>query len=211
MMIGVDAASLTALAAVVVIDVVLSGDNAIIIGLAVAGLPREKRARIIMLGIAAATVLRIGFALVAVPLLRVIGLTLAGGLLLLWVVWKMWRELWAEHVAAKSGAANCGSASPPPPQLPTKTAGQAVLQIVLADVSMSLDNVLAVAGAAREHPWVLVVGLGLSVALMAVASTLVARLLSRYRWLAFVGLAVIAVVAVSMIWQGGVRVWHVAA
>jgi YjbE family integral membrane protein len=198
---------------VVMIDIVLAGDNAIVIGLAAAGLPREQRSRAILVGIIAATVLRIAFAAVTTQLLKIIGLLLAGGLLLLWVSWKMWRELREsrhseefEAVGPQSdGDRNendaCGGG------VPRKTFAAAAWQIVLADVSMSLDNVLAVAGAAREHPGVLIVGLALSIALMGVAASFIARLLNRYRWIAYVGLAIIVYVAFEMIYRGALELW----
>ncbi len=183
---------LTALIQVVLIDLVMSGDNAIIIGMAVAGLPKESRTKIIFWGVVGATVLRIGFAAVTTQLLQIIGLTLAGGLLLLWVAYRMYRELRSkgrpeahDEAAAKS-----------------KTAGQAMLQIIAADVSMSLDNVLAVAGAARDHTVVLWIGLVLSVLLMAVASNFIARILDRYHWIAWIGFLIILYVAGDMIWDG---------
>jgi YjbE family integral membrane protein len=198
--IELDAAALSAFFQVIVIDVVLSGDNAIIIGLAVAGLPKEKRGRIIMIGILAATVLRILFALVATQLLAIIGLTLAGGLLLLWVAWKMWRELRApKHDDSELNEAEKKAVGKKP--------SDAIKQIIIADVSMSLDNVLAVAGAAREHPEILIFGLILSIALMAVAASFIAKLLGRYHWIAYVGLAVIAYVAIEMIYKGGDQVF----
>ncbi len=189
---GADA--LTALAQVILIDLVMSGDNAIIIGMAVAGLPKENRTRIIFWGVAGATVLRIGFALMTTQLLQIIGLTLAGGLLLLWVAWRMYRELRAK---GQSESAYAESAAKAP-----KTAGQAMLQIIAADISMSLDNVLAVAGAARDHKAVLWIGLALSVLLMAVASNLIARILDRHHWVAWLGFAIIVYVAGTMIWTG---------
>jgi YjbE family integral membrane protein len=194
-------AALLALAQVVVIDLVLAGDNAVIIGLAAAGLPPEQRRRAILVGIAAATAMRIGFAYVAVELLAIVGLVLAGGILLLWVSWKMWRELRASARATERAAFD--EAGAPPAR---KTFAQAAWQIVLADVSMSLDNVLAVAGAAREHPGVLVVGLLLSIVLMGVAANLIARLLHNHRWIAYVGLAIVLYVACDMIWRGSVEV-----
>ncbi len=196
-----------ALLAVIGIDLVLAGDNAIVIGLAAAGLPKELRGRAILVGILAATVLRIGFAAAATQLLQIVGLLLAGGLLLLWVCWKMWKELQDGHGADCATEAltgedlNCDGVVAGGP---TKTFGQAALQIVVADVSMSLDNVLAVAGAAREHPSVLVIGLGLSIALMGLAASFIARLLNKHRWIAYVGLAIIVYVAGKMIWEG----WH---
>lgn len=185
--------SAMALLEVVLIDLVMSGDNAVIIGLAVAGLPKKSRAKVILWGVAGATLLRIGFALVASQLLQIIGLTLAGGLLLLWVAWRMFRELAAKTSHDAAGAS---------PSAPPKTVRQAMLQIVVADVSMSLDNVLAVAGAARDHVAVLWIGLGLSVLLMAVASNLIAGLLERHRWVAWIGFAIVVYVAGTMIWDG---------
>ena len=189
---------IAALAFVVVIDVVLAGDNAIVVGIAVAGLPPQRRRRAIIIGIAAATVLRIVFAFLALQLLDVIGLVFAGGLLLLWVAWKLYRELRQSQTAGEAGHA----AGAPPRQ---KTMRQAITQIVIADLSMSLDNVLAVAGVARTQaaPWVLVAGLVLSVALMGLASHLIARLVARFPNLSWIGVAIIAIVALRMIWEGG--------
>jgi YjbE family integral membrane protein len=185
-----------ALATVIIIDLVLAGDNAVVVGMAAAGLPTELRRKAIVLGIGAAALLRILFAVFATKLLAIIGLTLTGGILLLWVVWKLAREIMAERRTAESQ----GTALVVPP---AKDLRHALIQIVVADVSMSLDNVLAVAGAARQHIEVLVIGLALSVALMGVAATLVARLLHRFFWIAYVGLAIIAWVAIRMIWEGG--------
>jgi YjbE family integral membrane protein len=186
----------TALFQVIMIDLVLAGDNAVIIGLAAAGLPEGQRARAILVGIIAATVLRIAFASVAIELLEIVGLLFAGGILLLWVCWRMWRELreGQQHAVAD------GAAKP-------KTFAQAAWQIVVADISMSLDNVLAVAGAARDHPYVLIVGLGLSILLMGVAASFIARLLQKHRWIAYVGLAIILYVAGDMIWRGALEIW----
>lgn len=195
---------LWALAQVLLIDVVLAGDNAVVVGMAAAGLPPEQRRRAILLGIGAATVLRIGFALVTTQLLAIVGLTLAGGLLLLWVCWKMWRELThrrEEHAAAAAGAAGAAGGRP-------KGLRQAITQILVADVSMSLDNVLAVAGAAKDHLEVLVIGLAISVVLMGVAATLIARLLDRFHWIAWIGFLLILYVALDMIWSGSFEVWH---
>ncbi|WP_041798601.1 TerC family protein [Rhodopseudomonas palustris] len=196
---------LTALAQVIMIDLVLAGDNAVVIGLAAAGLPKAQRNKAILIGIIAATVLRIAFASVTVQLLQIIGLLLAGGVLLLWVCWKMWRELRTNHASDddtdEDRSLNGTSGAP------TKTLGQAVWQITLADVSMSLDNVLAVAGAAREHPIILVFGLALSIALMGLAATFIARLLQNHRWIAYVGLAIILYVALDMIYRGALEVW----
>ena len=197
------ASAMTALFQVIMIDLVLAGDNAIVIGLAAAGLPKEQRAKVIFIGIAAATLLRIGLALITTQLLGVVGLLLAGGILLLWVSWKMWRELKANAHSEEEAAARAlegestGAAHPP-----RKTLKQAVWQIIVADFSMSLDNVLAVGGAAREHPWVLVFGLALSIALMALAASWIARLLQKHHWVGYAGLAIIVYVAFEMIWRG---------
>ncbi len=191
-------AALSAFAQVVMIDLVLAGDNAIIIGLAAAGLPKEQRAKAVMVGVAAATVLRILFAGITTQLLQIVGLLFAGGLLLAWVAYKMYREL--RHQSAQEALGEEATAEP-------KTFFQAATQIVVADISMSLDNVLAVAGAAREHPAVLVLGLALSVVLMGFASTLIARLLGKHRWIAWVGLAVIVYVAIDMMLRGGQEIW----
>jgi YjbE family integral membrane protein len=193
-------AALAALVQVILIDLVLAGDNAVVIGMAAAGLPSAQRRRAILVGIAAATAMRIGFAYVALELLAIVGLVLAGGILLLWVSWKMWRELRASSRAEED--ASFDEAVTPP----RKTFAHAVRQIVLADVSMSLDNVLAVAGAAREHPGVLVLGLLLSILLMGVAANLIARLLHKHRWIAYVGLAIVLYVALDMIWRGSMEV-----
>ncbi len=208
--------ALLALGQVIMIDLVLAGDNAIVIGLAAAGLPKEQRTKAIIIGIVAATVLRIAFASVTTQLLQIVGLLLAGGILLLWVCWKMWRELrdggqhhdatelvTGEDINADGSVGGRG---------PTKTLGQAAWQIIIADVSMSLDNVLAVAGAARDHPNVLIIGLILSIALMGLAASFIARLLNNHRWIAYVGLVIILYVAGDMIWRGTEEVWpHVLA
>jgi YjbE family integral membrane protein len=242
-------AELTALVQVVIIDVALAGDNAIVVGMAAAGLAAEERRRAIVWGIVAATVLRIVFALFTTQLLQIVGLLFAGGILLLWVCWKLWRELRADHAAEAAaleqveaaeadgdGAAGSDGAPPLPlapyregrgdskvegrgdsngtgeggakAAVPTKTFRQAVTQIVLADVSMSLDNVLAVAGTARDHIEVLIVGLALSVALMGLAANFVARLLHRHRWIAYVGLLIILYVSLKMMWDGGHEIWN---
>jgi YjbE family integral membrane protein len=179
------------------IDLVLAGDNAVVIGLAAAGLEPKQRARAILIGILAATVLRIAFAAFTIELLEIVGLLLAGGILLLWVCWKMWRELRKPSHAHGGEGASAG--------LGNKTLAQAAWQIVVADVSMSLDNVLAVAGAAREHPTALVFGLGLSIVMMGVAASLIASLLERNRWIAYVGLAIILYVAGDMIYRGSLE------
>lgn len=197
--------ALVAFFKVIMIDLVLAGDNAIVIGMAAAGLPKEMRAKAILVGIIAATVLRILFAMVAVQLLQVIGLVLVGGILLLWVCWKMWRELReAQHNDDDDGTAISEDFEHDGPTTPRakKTFAQAAWQIVIADISMSLDNVLAVAGAAREHPWVLVSGLALSIALMGLAASFIAKLLGKYKWIAYVGFAIILYVALEMIYRG---------
>jgi YjbE family integral membrane protein len=203
--------ALTAFFKVVMIDLVLAGDNAIVIGLAAAGLPKAQRNKAILVGVAAATVLRIMFAVVAVQLLKVIGLVLVGGLLLLWVCWKMWREIRGGHAQETEGAeAVTGTDIDADGKIAghtkAKTFGQAAWQILIADISMSLDNVLAVAGAAREHPIVLIFGLGLSIALMGFAASFIAKLLNSYRWIAYVGLLIIVYVAIDMIVRGSLEV-----
>jgi YjbE family integral membrane protein len=207
-------AGFAALLQVIAIDLVLAGDNAIVIGLAAAGLPADQRKRAILIGVVAATVLRILFAAITVQLLAVVGLLLAGGILLLWVCWKMWRELRTSHAdeedateslsdgGVKGDRAAAGSG-------PKKTLMQAAIQIVIADVSMSLDNVLAVAGAARDHFSVLVIGLVLSIALMGLAASFIAKLLHRHRWIAYVGLLIILYVALDMVYRGAMEVWPV--
>ena len=201
----ISAAELSALLQVIVVDLVLAGDNAIVVGLVAAGLPAKDRARVIALGIVAATLMRVAFAAVTVQLLQIVGLLLAGGLLLLWVAWKMWREIRARREEALS---------PPPPghepavagHAPPKRMRDAIVQIVVADVSMSLDNVLAVAGIARDHTWVLVVGLVLSVAFMGLAAAWIARQLEHRPWIAYVGLAIIFYVAMAMIVEGAQQI-----
>jgi YjbE family integral membrane protein len=200
-------AAITTLIQVVMIDLVLAGDNALVIGLAAAGLPAKQRKRAIVFGILAATALRIICASVATQLLEIVGLLLAGGIVLLWVCWKMWRELRApsqdlhradempvDYAVGRNSTVAAG--------LHRKTFGQAALQIMAADFSMSLDNVLAIAGAAREHPFILVFGLLLSIALMGLAAGLIARLLRKHRWIAYIGLAIILYVACEMIYRG---------
>jgi YjbE family integral membrane protein len=194
--------AIAALLQVIAIDLVLAGDNAVVIGLAAAGLAQAQRARAILVGILAATALRIVFAFFATQLLDIVGLLLAGGILLLWVSWKMGRELRAPSHRQVDAALTTGNA-----RVPRKSFAQAAWQIVLADVSMSLDNVLAVAGAARDHPAALVFGLALSIVLMGVAASLIARLLNKHRWIAYGGLAVILYVALHMIWRGALEVW----
>jgi YjbE family integral membrane protein len=194
---------LIALLQVILIDLVLAGDNAIVVGIAASRVAPEQRSRVIFWGIAAAVALRIAFAAVTVQLLAIIGLTLAGGILLLWVCWKMFRELRHEPSAKPLGAAAVLAED--------RTRGplglwSAVTQIVIADVSMSLDNVLAVAGAAKGHTWVLVAGLAIAVVLMAVAATYIAKLLARFPWITWIGLVIIAYVALEMMWRGSLEV-----
>lgn len=184
---------LAALAQVVMIDIALAGDNAVVVGLAVAGLPPQQQRRAIVVGIAGATVIRVALGAVTLQLLEIIGLTLAGGLLLLWVCFRMYREL-------RGVGASHGKSRRP------KKLSQAMLQIMVADLSMSLDNVLAVAGAAHGSEWVLVLGLGLSVVLMGFAAGLIAKLLERYRSIAWIGLAIVVFVALRMVWEGSHQV-----
>src|SRR5689334_14433209 len=191
--------AVTAFLEILFIDIVLAGDNAIVVGALAAGLPAEQRKKVILIGVAAALVLRVVFALIVSQLLQVVGLVLAGGILLLWVAWKMYRELRHKDESAGSdevaGDEHSGLK-------PAKSFTSAAWGVALADVSMSLDNVLAVAGAAREHPYVLVFGLILSVLLMGVAANFIARYIDRYRWIAWAGLLVILWVALKMIYQG---------
>ena len=203
--------ALTAFLQVVMIDLVLAGDNAVVIALAAAGLHESQRNKAILAGIFAATILRIGFASITVQLLEIIGLLLAGGILLLWVCWKMWRELRTSPTQQNANAAlndqdinSAGMISGPS----RKTLGQAIWQITIADVSMSLDNVLAVAGAAREHPVILIFGLGLSIALMGLAASFIAGLLQKHRWIAYLGLLIILYVAFDMCYRGTQEVWQ---
>ncbi|NBB52617.1 YjbE family putative metal transport protein [Rhizobium sp. CRIBSB] len=206
------ASQLTALGQVLMIDLVLAGDNAVAVGLAAAALAPELRKKAILIGLAAAVVLRILFALVTVQLLAIVGLLLAGGVLLMWVCWKMWRELreqathdQAEAEAELELAMQIEHGKGPSPEelgLKRKTFGAALLQIMIADVTMSLDNVLAVAGAAHEHPWIMVFGLVLSIALMGIAATYIAKLLQKYRWIGYVGLVIVLYVALHMMWDG---------
>jgi YjbE family integral membrane protein len=196
-----DPTALAAFFQVLMIDLVLAGDNAIVVGALAAGLPPEQRRKVIMIGVLAALVLRIAFALIVTQLLQVIGLILVGGLLLLWVAWRMWRDLHHEGESWGSeeilGDEHAGLR-------PAKSFVGAVWAVAVADVSMSLDNVLAVAGAAKEHPGILIVGLIFAVALMGVAANFIARIIERYRWIAYLGLAVILYVALKMIYEGWV-------
>ena len=191
---------------VIFVNLVLSADNAIVVGIAVAGLPARNRLRVMTIGIAGATLLRIVFALFTVQLLGVVGLKLAGGLLLLWICWKLWRELRTGRLIEphQQGPHEVPVHDPDAPATaaPPKTMQQAMMQIIVAYVSMSLDNVLAVAGVAREDSWVLVAGLALSVVFMGLAAAVIARLLARFQWIAYIGLAVIFYVALRMILEG---------
>nr|WP_315474320.1 YjbE family putative metal transport protein [uncultured Sandarakinorhabdus sp.] len=194
--------ALSAFGQVVLIDVVLAGDNAIVVGALAAGLPATQRKKVILIGIIAALVLRIIFALAVTQLLQIVGLILAGGLLLLWVAWRMWREINPRTAMIDVPGSDSDDfvATDAPP--PAKSFAAAAWSVALADVSMSLDNVLAVAGAAREHPDILIAGLVLSVALMGIAANIIAQYIERYRWIAYVGLVVIVYVAFKMIWEG---------
>ncbi len=192
---GVSASQAWALLAVIGIDVALAGDNAVIVGMAAAGLPPEQRRRAIVLGIGAAALMRIGFALVTTQLLQITELLFVGGLLLMWVCWKMFRDLRTGHEATSENAAKAFGAKP-------KSFASAMWTIVVADVSMSLDNVLAVAAAAREHPSIMAFGLLLSVVLMGLAASFIARLLDRHRWIGWAGLLLIVYVALRLIWDG---------
>ncbi|MDZ4375373.1 MAG: TerC family protein [Phenylobacterium sp.] len=201
-------AAMSALFQVLMIDLVLAGDNAVAVGLAAGGLPAEQRKKAILYGLIAAVVLRIGFALITTQLLGIVGLLFAGGVLLLWVCWKMWREM-RDHAEPEEAAAEAVLDNDPTTE-PAKAIAvrqpkkfrDAFIQILIADVSMSLDNVLAVAGAAREHPGILVFGLILSIALMGVAATWIARLLHKHRWIGYVGLVIVLYVAAHMMWEG---------
>jgi YjbE family integral membrane protein len=192
-------AALAAFGQVLLIDLVLAGDNAIVVGALAAGLPAQQRRQVIIIGIAAALILRIFFALIVSVLMGIVGLILAGGLLLLWVAWKMWREL---HHSGQSGGSPEIAGDEHSGLRPAKSFAGAAWAVALADVSMSLDNVLAVAGAARAHPGILIIGLLLSVALMGLAANIIAKYIERYRWIAYVGLAIIVYVAGKMIYDG---------
>jgi YjbE family integral membrane protein len=197
-----DPTAFAAFLQVLMIDLVLAGDNAIVVGALAAGLTADQRRKVILIGVLAALVLRIMFALVVTQLLQIIGLILVGGLLLLWVAWKMWRELRHQAESAGSEGIQGGEHSG---LRPAKSFAAAVWAVAVADVSMSLDNVLAVAGAARDHPGILIVGLVFAVILMGVAANLIARYIERYRWIGYVGLLVILYVAVKMIYDGWVH------
>jgi YjbE family integral membrane protein len=205
-----------ALAQVIIIDLALAADNAIVIGMAAAGLPKPQRRQAIAIGIIGATVLRIVFAIFTTQLLQIVGLLVAGGILLLWVAWKMWRDLRSgeeEHDAPAiledaNGEGNAAEAAGSQALRGPKTLREAAIRIIVADVSMSLDNVLAVAGAAREHVWVLVLGLSISIVLMGFAANWVASLVQRHRWIAWLGLLTVLYVALAMVWEGSVQVYE---
>lgn len=199
----INASAIAALFQILLIDIVLAGDNAIVVGALAAGLPAEQRKKVILIGVLAALVLRIAFALVVSQLLQIVGLVLAGGILLLWVAWRMYREL--RHNGESAGSDEVAGDEHSGVK-PAKTFASAAWGVAIADVSMSLDNVLAVAGAAREHPWVLIFGLVLSVLLMGAAANLIARYIDRYRWIGWVGLVVILWVALKMIYEGAQHV-----
>ena len=198
-----DPGAFTAFAQVLLIDLVLAGDNAIVVGALAAGLPAEQRKRVIVIGVAAALVLRILFALVVTQLMQIIGLILVGGLLLLWVSWRMWRDLRSPQECSPGSEEIVGDERSG--LRPAKSFAAAAWAVAIADVSMSLDNVLAVAGAAREHPGILIVGLVFAVALMGLAAKFIARYIERYRWIAYLGLAVILYVALKMIYDGWIH------
>ena len=199
---------LMALAQIIMVDVVLAGDNAIIVGLAASRVAPEIRARVVFWGIAGAVILRILFAAITTQLLAIVGLTLSGGILLLWVCWKMYREIsrGGHGEDPKPHSLGASAASEQNTEVRTMSFWAAITQIVVADVSMSLDNVLAVAGVAKGQTWILVVGLAIAVVLMAVAATYIANLLAKYPWITWLGLAVIVYVAIDMIWVGGLEV-----
>jgi len=200
---------LTSLFEVVLINLVLSADNVIVISLAAAGLPRAKRAKAILIGIVAATVLRLLLAGLATQILQTVGLLLAGGILLLWVCWKLWRELRASVPIEATAAAGAVAGTDVEGE-PQKTLVHVILQITVADFSMSIDNVLAVAGAARDHPVVLFFGLALSIAMMGAAASFIARLLQNHRWIAYVGLAIILYIAIEMTFHGTLEIMKTA-
>jgi YjbE family integral membrane protein len=204
----ISAGAFAAFVEILFIDVVLAGDNSIVVGALAAGLPAQQRRKVIVIGVLAALVLRIGFALLVTQLLQIVGLVLAGGILLLWVAWRMYREI--RHKDESAGSEEIGGDEHSGLR-PARSFASAAWGVALADVSMSLDNVLAVAGAAREHPYVLVFGLVLSVLLMGVAANFIARYIDRYRWIAWLGLLVILWVALKMIYEGAAHVAPVVA
>ena len=207
--------SLAALLQVILIDVVLAGDNAVVIGMAAARVPKAHRGRVVFWGLAAAVILRVILATLTASILEIIGLMFAGGILLLWVSWRLYRDLiesseekaGAEAVAEAEAENGSNGAITIDASLSTR---RAIIQIVVADLSMSLDNVLAVAGAAMDHVWVLAIGLVLSIALMGIAASLIANLLQRHPWISYAGLIIVLYVAVRMIWFGAWEIMHVA-
>ena len=194
-------AAMSAFLQVLMIDIVLAGDNAIVVGALAAGLPPEQRKKVIAIGVIAALVLRIVFALMVTWLMGIVGLVLAGGFLLLWVAWRMYRDIKGHGPGESAGSPEI-EGDEHSGVAPSKTFAAAAWSVAIADVSMSLDNVLAVAGAAREHPGILIVGLVFAVALMGVAANIIARYIERFRWIAWVGLLVIVYVAIKMIVEG---------
>ena len=205
----ITAGAVSAFFQVVMIDLALAGDNAVAVGIVAAGLPRHQRKAAIFLGLAGAVVMLISFAMITTRLLQVVGLLLAGGFLLLWVCWRMWRDLHArgreedqEGEAALEDATGVNIGASPKARPKPKTLSAALLQILMADLAMSLDNVLAIAGAARQHPWVLVGGLILSISLTGLAASWIAKLLHRFRWIGYIGLAIVIYVALHMVWEG---------
>jgi YjbE family integral membrane protein len=208
LLLGLSTAQWAMLGTVIMVNFVLSGDNAVVVGMAASGLPKEQRQKALWFGIVAATVLRVVFALLASQLLQVVGLLLAGGVLLLWVAWKLYREISpADDAEEAEGTALLGGEMVEHVG-PQKTMGEALWQILVADVSMSLDNVLAVAGAARSDPFVLAVGLIVSVLLMGIAAAAIAKLIEKHRWIAYVGLVLILYIAAKMAWDGGHEVYE---
>lgn len=209
--------SLAALFQVILIDIVLAGDNAVVIGMAAACVPRPMRAKVVFWGLVAAVVLRILLATMTASILNIIGLMFAGGILLLWVCWRLWRDITQsrEEEACAEEALHTPEGGPAAVAAMTADGGvsmrRAIAQIVIADLSMSLDNVLAVAGAAMDHVWVLTIGLVLSIALMGIAASLIANLLQRHPWISYAGLIIVLYVALRMIWFGGMEVFHAAA
>ncbi len=203
---------------VVLIDIVMAGDNALAVGIAASNLPTDKRKTAILLGLIGAVIVRVGFVLITIRLFQVVGLVLAGGLLLLWVAQRMWRDLLHQdklahaehHLSNVTGIDIAKSTAPLPPQKIRKASlVSATIQILVADLSMSLDNILAVTGAARHHIWVLMFGLLFSIAAMGVAASVIAKVLNRVRWLGYVGVLIVLIVACRMIYDGAMQFWIV--
>jgi YjbE family integral membrane protein len=206
--------SIAALLQVILIDIVLAGDNAVVIGMAAARVPRAKRGRVVFWGLAVAVILRVALATVTASILEVIGLMFAGGILLLWVAWRLWRDL-TEYTRESEGAEALDAAEESNGNGVSlfddgASTRRAIIQIIIADLSMSLDNVLAVAGAAMDHVWVLAIGLVLSIALMGIAASLIAKILQRHPWVSYAGLIIVLYVALRMIWFGGWEIMQVA-